>query len=131
MLNNFTYENESNTTIPFLGILIIKSQNNLTFKSLPQTHEQNEFTPTTRAKLTGLIISFYFRALIMCSPQHLDEEFKYIEHSLKSLKYPKFFILNARIKNKKKKHPKNSTYIHQINLRKTLQQFSLPTNIHN
>ena len=29
---NFTYEKESNNTIPFLDILIIKSQNNLTFK---------------------------------------------------------------------------------------------------
>ena len=47
---------------------------------------------------TGIIIGFYLRALRICSPQYLNEEFEYFEHSFKSLKYPKCFILNARIK---------------------------------
>ena len=50
--------------------------------------------------------------------QYKDEEFKYIEHSLKSLKV---FIFNAR------KKLLRCTY--QINLRKTTPQFPLPTDL--
>ena len=99
---NFIYEKESNNTISFLDILIIKSQNNLTFKVYCKPTNKNDYIhfyshDNNKIKI-GLIIGFYLRALGIRSPQHIDEEFKYIEHSLKSLKHPKLFILNARKK---------------------------------
>ena len=99
---NFFYEKESNNTILFLDILIIKSHNSLTFKVYRKPTNKNDyiyfyFHHNNKIK-TGLINGFYLRALRICSPQYLDEEFEYIKHSLKSLKYQTFFILNARKK---------------------------------
>ena len=79
------------------------------------------FTPKCSKIKTGLIIDFYLRALRKYSPQNLDKEFKYIEHSLKSIKCPKFFILNTR--------KKLSTYIRRVNVRKTLPLFLLPADL--
>ena len=63
---NLTYEKESNNAILFLDILIIKSQNSLTFK----THKQNDykyFYSHHKNKIrTGFIIDFYLRALRIC-----------------------------------------------------------------
>ena len=48
-------------------------------------------------------------------------KWRIIKHFLKSLKYPKFFILNTR--------KKPSIYTHLMNLRKTLPLFPLPTDL--
>ena len=99
---NFTYEKEYNNTIPFLDILLIRSQNNLTFQVYRKPTNKNDYihfySHHNNKVKSGLIIVFYLRALRICSPYYLDDEFKYIEYSLKCLKYPKFFILNARKK---------------------------------
>ena len=99
---NFTNEKESNNTIAFLDIQIIKS--------LPrQTHLQKWFYFHHNSKIkTGFIICFYLQALRIWSPQYLDEEFKHIKQSLKSLNNLNFFTLNAR--------KKLSTYNHQLNI---------------
>ena len=98
---NFTYKKESNNTISFLDIMI-KSQNDLTFEVYRKPTNKNDYihfySHRNNKIKTGLIIGCYLRALGLCSSQHLHEDFKYIEHSLKSLKYSKFFILNARKK---------------------------------
>ena len=117
---NFTYEKQSNYTIPFLHILIIKSHNNLTFKVYCKPTSKNDYIHfySHHNKIqTSLIIGFYQRAFRICTQQYQDEEFEYIEHSLKSLKYPKFFILNAREKALKvhssyKSKKNNPTYIY-------------------
>ena len=79
---NITYEKESNNTIPFLDIVIIKSQNSLTFKIYCKPTNKNNyihFYSHDHNKIkTGLIIGFYLRAPIICSPQYLNEEFEYI-----------------------------------------------------
>ena len=100
---NFTYEKEFNNTISFLDILIIKSQSSLTFKVYRKPTNWNGFIDfyshhNNKIK-TGLIIGFYLRVLWIWCPQYLKKEFEYVEHSLKSLKYTKVFILNARKKN--------------------------------
>ena len=81
---------------------IIKSNNILIFKVYHIAINKNDYihfySHHNNKIKKGLIISFYLRAVRICSLQYLDEEFEYIEHSLKSLKYPKFFILNARKK---------------------------------
>ena len=40
---NFTYDKESNNTIPLLDILIIKSQNSLTFKVYRKPTNKNDY----------------------------------------------------------------------------------------
>ena len=76
---NFNYEKESNNTIPFLDIVIIKSHYNLTFNVYHKpTNKSNyiHFYSHHNSKIkTGLIIGFYLRALWICCPQCLDEEF--------------------------------------------------------
>ena len=94
---NFTYEKESNNSIYFLHVLI-KSQNSFSFKVYCKPSNKIDyihFYSHYNTIKTSLIISFYLQALKICSPQYLDEEFKYIEHSLKRLKYPKFFKING------------------------------------
>ena len=96
---NFTYEKESNNTIPFLDILIIKSHNILTSKVYHKPTNKNDYihfySHHNNKIKTGLIIGFYVRALRICSPEYLDEEFEYIEHSLKRLKYLKIFHIKC------------------------------------
>ena len=86
-------------------------------------------TTTTKSK-QALKIGFYLRALRLCSPQHLDKKFKYIEHSLKNLKLAIFFILNTRKKalniHSSNKLRKNNNTI-PINHR----PISLPISTHN
>ena len=48
-------------------------------------------TPT----LKEIIIGFYLRALCICSPKYLDDEFDYIDNSFLNLLYPKPFIQYA------------------------------------
>ena len=91
---NFTTEKESNNTIPFLDILIIQPQNSITFKVYCNPTNKNDyiyFYPRHHNKIkTGLIIGFHLRALRICGPLYLNEEFEYIEHSLKSLNTQRF-----------------------------------------
>ena len=87
---NFTHEKESNNPIPFPDILIIKSQNSLTFKVCRKPTNKNDhihFYSHHKNKIrTGLIIGFYLKALGICSLQYPEEEFEYIKHFLKSQK---------------------------------------------
>ena len=118
---NFIYEKESNNTIHFLDILIIKSHNSLTFKVYHKPTNKNNyilFYSYHNKIQAGLITGFFLKALRICSPQYLNEELKYIKHSLKSLKYQKKFILNAR-----KKAPK----IHSSNKPKKTHPTTLTT----
>ena len=70
---NFTYEKEANNTIRFSDILLIKSQNNLTFEvycKLPNKKDYIHFYSHHNNKIkTGLIIGFYLHVLKICSPQ--------------------------------------------------------------
>ena len=55
-----------------------------------------------------------------------EKEFKYIKHSLKSLRYPKFFLLNMRKKSSSNKLQKNTPTIPI-----THRPISQPNNTHN
>ena len=98
----FTHETENNNSIPFLDILIIKSNDNLTFKVHRKTTHKNDYihfySHHDNKIKTGMIIGFFLRALRICSSQYLKEEFQYITNSLKTLQYPTYFILNAKKK---------------------------------
>ena len=64
---NFTHEKESDNTIPFLDILIIKSQNSLTFKVYCKPTNRNDYihfySHHNNKIKTGLIIGFYLKVL--------------------------------------------------------------------
>ena len=113
----------------FLYILIIKSQNSFTFKVDCKPTNRNDYihfySHHYNKIKTGLIIGFYLRALRIYRPQYLNEEFKY-----KSLKYPKFFILDAR-KKALKIHSSNKPKKTNPNISITHRPISLPTNTHN
>ena len=129
---NFTYEEESNNTILFLDILIIKSRNNLTFKVYGKPTNKIDYMHfySHHNKIKkGLILGFYLRALIICRSQYLDEEFEYIMHSLKSLKYQQIFILNAR-KKALRMHSSNKPKKNNPTILITHRLVSLPTNTH-
>ena len=83
----FPYEKGSNNTIRFLDILIIKSQNALTFKVYRKLTNKKDYIHfysyhNNKIKI-GVIIGFYLKALRICKVH-------------RSLKYLKFFILNDR-----------------------------------
>ena len=120
--------------IPFLDILINKSQNSLTFEIYHKPTNKNDydhFYYRHHNKIkTGLITGFYLRALRKGSLQYLIEEFEYIEHSLKFLKYPRFFILNSR-KTAFKIHSSNKPKKTNPSIPITHRPISLPTNTPN
>ena len=103
----------------------------LTFKVYRKPTNKNDymhFYSHHNSKIkTGFIIGFYIRALRICCPQYLDEEFEYIKHSHKSLKYPKFFILNAR-KKALKIHLSNEPKENNPTIPITHRLISIPTN---
>ena len=61
---------------------------------------------------------------------NVNEEFEYIEHSLKSLKYPKLFILNTR-KKALKIHSPNEPKKNNPTIPITHKPISLSTTTHN
>ena len=83
---------------------MIKSQNSLTFKIYCKPTKKNDYMHFYTHHNSKSKTGFYLRA------QYLNEEFEYIKHSLKSLKYLKFFIFDSR--------KKLLRYTRQINQRK-------------
>ena len=47
---------------------------------------------------SGILIGFFLRALRICTPKFLDEEFEHISRSFTSLQYPIAFIQRAKSK---------------------------------
>ena len=46
----------------------------------------------------GIIIGFHLRALRICTPKHLDDEFTHIMNTFRNLQYPTSFIQHAKAK---------------------------------
>ena len=97
----FTYEIESNSTLPFLDILLIRNINKLEFKVYrkptcknDQIHFYSHHNNTKRV----IIIGFYLRALCICSSKYLNDELNHIENSFLNLLHPKSFIHFAKSK---------------------------------
>ena len=127
---NFTKEKEANNTISFLDILLNKSQNNITFKVYrkPKKKWLYRFFYSYH---NNKIKRPHNNALWICNLEYLEDEFRYIEHSLKSLKYPKFFILNAREKKTLHIHSANKLNKDMSIIPITHKPISLSFNIHN
>ena len=98
----FTHELEFNNSLPFLDISLIKNNNALEFKVHHKPTAKNDHihyyshhdTHTKR----GIIIGFHLRALRICTPKHLDDEFTHIMNTFRNLQYPTSFIQHAKAK---------------------------------
>ena len=102
----FTLEEEhDDNTLPFLDVNIHRTNDGLHFSVYRKSTYKNDLTHyfshhDNQTKM-GILIGFYIRAIRICSPQHLDDEYKYLEKCFTELKYPKHFINKARRKAEK------------------------------
>ena len=98
----FTYELESNSTLLFLDILLIRNINKLEFKVYRKSTCKNNlvhfYSYHNNTTKRGIITEFYLRALCICSSKYLIDEFNHIENSFLNLLYPKSFIHFAKSK---------------------------------
>ena len=113
----FTYELEYNSTLPFLDILLIRNINKLEFQVYHKPTCKNDhihfYSHHNNNTKRGIIIGFYFRALRICSPKYLNDEFIHIENSFLNLQYPKSFIHFVKSKALKihnKNQPQTNTH---------------------
>ena len=101
----FTHEWESNSSIPFLDVLISKCSSGLSFKVFRKNTHCNSylhfFSYHNRNTKIHVAQGLYLRALRICSPSFLNDEIKYISNSLSKLAYPKS-ILNIALSRAKK-----------------------------
>ena len=75
----FTFEKESNNTIPFLDILIIKSQNALTFKVYRKPTNRNDYILFYSHRNRIKFCSNLHTASLGCSPEDLPEAMNNME----------------------------------------------------
>ena len=75
--------------MPLVNILVIKSHKSLTckvyYKPTNKSDYKYVYSHQNNKIKTDLIKGFYLRALRMCTPQYLNEEFEYKKNSLKIL----------------------------------------------
>ena len=104
----FTYELESNSTLPFLDLLHIRNINKLEFKVYCKPTCKNDhihfYSHHNNNTKTGIIIGFYLRALRICSSKYFNDEFNHIENSFLNLLYPESFMHFAKSEAHKSHH---------------------------
>ena len=127
---NFTYETESNHTLPFLDIKIHNTDTYPLFDVFRKPTDTSDYINfhshhDNRIK-TGMIIGFYLRAYRICSPCYIKAEEDKLFHILTTLQYPKYFILNARKKALKIHHTAKNTNINSNINKSSNQHIILP-----
>ena len=128
MLNNvnsniqFTVEKEENNKLPFLDTIIHKTHEGIKFSVYRKPTNKDDFihylSGHDKKVKTGVVIGFFLRALRVCSPEYLEEEFTYIKNAFQKLKYP-ISLLNSLLNKSKniynrireEQEPKNSNYL--------------------
>ena len=132
----FKVEWETNNKIPFLDVLIIRDTTEYKFSvyrkptfSLSYIHF---FSYHDISIKIGVASNLFLRALRICSPEHLENEFKLIRKQLSSLKYPDHItekaIQKANIifyrppQNTTRETPNNKIKIPHLDKIKTLTQ---------
>ncbi|XP_076048783.1 uncharacterized protein LOC143029758 [Oratosquilla oratoria] len=105
----FTVE-DINGQLPFLDTVIIRSGDSGRFMVYRKPTNKNQYIHFFRAhddrKISGVVIGFYLRALLICSEEYLTEELNYITAAFKKLKYPEGMLRSSlrkatNIKNRK------------------------------
>ncbi|XP_076069626.1 N-acetylglucosamine-1-phosphotransferase subunits alpha/beta-like isoform X2 [Oratosquilla oratoria] len=98
----FTLEEEVNDSLPFLDTLIIKHDNLLKFTVYRKPTNKDDLTHfLSHHDLSikkGVVIGFYLRALRICSPEFLEDEFRHIKEVFQKLKYPECIIHQCKKK---------------------------------
>ena len=101
----FTVEKEENGKLPFLDIMVHRTDRTLKFAVYRKPtnicsyiHFYSNHSNKTK---TAVISSMFLRALRVCCPEFLDEELDMIRKIAGNLRYPNYFIENAFSKAKK------------------------------
>lgn len=123
---DFTIECETSNCIPFLDVLVSRSNNRPTFK----IYRKPTFTPSYIHWFSShslhikrnILIDQFLRAYRLSSPQFLDEELQFLTQIFKNIKYPHKVIISALHKAKKK------FYINTIQTQTKSKAFYLPLN---
>ena len=98
----FTYDEEQDGKLPVLDVMIKRNENHEPRFAVYRkpTHKDDYIhylsAHSERVK-SGVIIGLFLRALRICSPEFLDDEFKHVIQAFKRLHYPEGMIL--RLKN--------------------------------
>ena len=80
----FTYEPEKNSSLPYQDILLINNNNKLGFKVYHKINNENDYIHFY-SNHSDKTKSGIFRALRMCSPKFLNQEFEHIKNSFSKL----------------------------------------------
>ena len=101
----FTIEEERDNKIPFLDVLIIRYPNMFKFsiyrKPTNNLSYVHFYSGHSRRVKSSVFSSMYLRALRICSPEYIDEEFSKIESIGNNLSYPKYFLEDCLCRAKK------------------------------
>lgn len=101
----FTLETETERTLSFLDILIMRREDAVKFKVFRKKTNREDyihyFSAHNERVKSGVIIGFFLRAYRICSSEYLEDEVKHIFESFMRLKYPKAFIIKCMQKAKK------------------------------
>ena len=95
----FTLETESEGTLPFLDVLIIRKRDILKYKVYRKKTNREDyihyFSAHNERMKSGVIIGFFLRAYRICSDECLEDDVKHIFDSFLRLKYPRAFIIKC------------------------------------
>ena len=97
----FTFEEERDNQLPVLDVLIRRSENHEPRFSVYRkpTHKDDYIhflsAHSDRVK-SGVVIGLFLRALRICSPEYLEDEFKTIIAAFKRLHYPEGMLLRLK-----------------------------------
>ena len=97
----FTVEYEDAGKLPFLDVMVIHNKTDYRFSFKIYRKPSNTenyihfYSFHSKNVKSNIVTNMFFRALRLCDPQYLDDEFKHIFHTFKNLGYPHYFIRNC------------------------------------
>ena len=101
----FTLEEETNNTLPFLDVHIERTSGGIRYKVYRKITNKEDyihfFSAHNRRTKSGVVIGFFLRAMRICSPENLKEECDHITDVFRSLRYPRAFIIECYNKAKR------------------------------
>ena len=85
----FTIEREADMSLPFLDLLIMRTEDGLKFKVYRKKTNKEDYihfysAHSNRVK-SGVVIGFYLRAYRICSEEYLNAELSHIQEIFKEL----------------------------------------------